>query len=159
MDDVRKKIAYLQGLAVGLKLDEGKEEAKIIKQLIDVVADVADEVEDLHAAQEDVEEYLESIDDDLYGEDGEDECDCEECDEEKDEQSCELEDDVDYVEVECPKCHDIICFEEELLDSDKIFKFTCPHCNEVVYKNDGSMPRPKKAQKAICDEDEGPEDI
>ena len=54
MDDLRERIAYLQGLAEGLKLEEGKDEARIIKQMIDILADLIDKVEEVEASQEDL---------------------------------------------------------------------------------------------------------
>ncbi|MGB9793223.1 MAG: CD1247 N-terminal domain-containing protein [Thermacetogeniaceae bacterium] len=155
MEDLRERIAYLQGLAEGLKLEEGREEAKVIKQIIDILADLIDEVEELRAAQEDLEDYLDSIDEELFG----DEEDFEEEDEEEDDNTssedecddeCEedYEDEIEYVEVECPKCHDIVCFDADIVDEEEIIEVTCPNCNEVVYVNDGSMPPPQRAGKA-----------
>ena len=66
MDDLRERIAYLQGLAEGLKLEEGKDESRILKQVIDIIGDMADEVDDLQIAVEDLEDYLDSFDDDLF---------------------------------------------------------------------------------------------
>jgi hypothetical protein len=55
---------------------------------------------------------------------------------------------VNYVEVECKNCHDIICFEEELLHDEEIIEIACPNCNQVVFVNDGSMPPPDAYEKA-----------
>ena len=73
-------------------------------------------------------------------------------DEDEDEDDDELgsisEEELNYVEVECKNCHDIICFEEDLLYDDDIVEITCPNCNQVVFVNDGSMPLPEGAGKA-----------
>ncbi len=146
MDDLRQRIAYLQGLAEGLKLEEGKEEARIIKQIIDLLADLVDEVEELRVAQEDIEDYLESLDEDLPDEDletAEDEFEEEVLANEEGDDSLPRTEDLDYVEMECPKCHDIICFEADLVDDEDIVEVTCPNCNEVVFVNDGSIPLPE----------------
>lgn len=157
MEDLRERIAYLQGLTEGLKFEEGGEETRIIKQIIDILGDLVDEVEELRAAQEDLEDYLESLDEDLYGDDDEDDEFELEDDEEnnvalnKSEADCECgEDDeeIEYVEVECPRCHDIICFDADIVDEEDIIEVTCPNCNEVVYVNDGSMPPPQRSGKA-----------
>ena len=167
MDDLRERIAYLQGLAEGLKLEEGKDEARIVKQMIDILADLIDKVEEVEAAQEDLEDYLESIDEDLYDDDEED--DEEEDDEDEDlddedrdgddEDDDELgsisEEELNYVEVECKNCHDIICFEEDLFYDDDIVEITCPNCNQVVFVNDGSMPLPESTGKAKKKSDQG----
>ena len=54
---------------------------------------------------------------------------------------------VDYVEVECPQCHDIICFESDIVDDEDIIEVTCPNCSKVVFVNDGSMPLPEGWEK------------
>ncbi len=143
METLREKVAYLQGLAEGLKLGEGDEQAKILKQVIGVLAEIVDEIEELRVNQEDLESYLESLDAELFEEDEE---------EEEEEEGFgavgkDLEGDLRYMEVECPKCHDIICFEEDILEDEDIVEVTCPNCNEVVFVNDGSMPLPGKEKK------------
>ncbi len=153
MEDLRERIAYLQGLTEGLKFEEGREEARIIKQIIDILGDLVDEVEELRVGQEDLEDYLESLDEDLYGD--EDEFDLEESNdaenkrdairEEADYECGSGDDDIEYVEVECPKCHDIICFDADIVDEEDVIEVTCPNCNEVVYVNDGSMPPPQRS--------------
>ena len=55
---------------------------------------------------------------------------------------------MNYIEVECKNCHDIICFEEDLLYDEDIVEITCPNCNQVVFVNDGTMPLPEGAGKA-----------
>lgn len=169
MEDLRERIAYLQGLTEGLKFEEGREEARIIKQIIDILGDLVDEVEELRVGQEDLEDYLESLDEDLYGD--EDEFELEESDVTENnrdaireeagyECGCE-DDDIEYVEVECPKCHDIICFDADIIDEEDVIEVTCPNCNEVVYVNDGSMPPPQRSGKAVTrtHRAEDPEDL
>lgn len=145
MEDLRERVAYLQGLAEGLKLEEGKDEAKIIKQIIDILADLVDEVEELRVAQEDLEDYLESLDEDLEDEfeDEEEVLGDEDEEEGEDGSSLSSEEELDYVEMECPRCRDIICFEADLVDDEDVVEITCPNCNEVVFVNDGSMPLPQ----------------
>ncbi len=138
MDELRERIAYLQGLAEGLKLEEGKDESRILSQVIDIIADLADEMEDLQVAVEDLEDYVDSFDDELF----EDDLDIDD-DEEDDDLCCCEDDDIDYVEVECPQCHDIICFESDIIDDEDIIEVTCPNCSKVVFVNDGSMPLPE----------------
>ncbi|MGD0152168.1 MAG: CD1247 N-terminal domain-containing protein [Thermacetogeniaceae bacterium] len=179
MDDLRERVAYLQGLAEGLKFEEGKDEARVLKKIIDILADLIDKVEEVQAAQEDLEDYLESIDEDLYGdEDEEEDEDGLEDDEEsgtgpagggqeveieiESEDEDEISDsdsdeELNYVEVECQNCHDIICFEEDLLAGADIVEITCPNCNQVVFVNDGSMPPPQGSGKAKKDPARGEE--
>jgi len=122
--DLRQKVSYLQGLAEGLDISKESKEGRIITQIIEVLEGVALSIDDLRMQQADMETYLESIDEDLN--------DLEEdfYDEE--------EDDTDYVEVKCPRCNDIVCFDAEILDDEELIEVTCPRCNEVVFINDGS---------------------
>lgn len=140
MDELRERIAYLQGLAEGLKLDEGKDEQRILKQIVDIIADLTDGVEDLQISVEDLEDYLECFEDELFDDDDDD--DEIDFDDDDDDEYELLDEDINYVEVECPQCHDIICFESEIIDDEDIIEVTCPNCAKVVFVNDGSMPLP-----------------
>ncbi len=124
MKDLKQQVAYLQGLAEGLAINKETKEGRIITEIIDVLEGIALAVEDLRVQQSDMETYLESIDDDLN-------------DLEEDFYDDE-EDDTDYVEVKCPRCQDIVCFDADILDDEDLIEVTCPRCNEVVFINDGS---------------------
>lgn len=120
MANIKEKVAYLQGLTRGLNVDERSAEGKLLLNVVDVMYDVAEEIQYLHVTQEDLENYVETIDEDLT----------------------ELEDEVyegvynaDMVEVECPSCHEVITFESNVLDEDDIVEVTCPKCGELVYEN------------------------
>ena len=60
----------------------------------------------------------------LFGED--DECDC--CDDDCDCDCC----DEGFLELECPKCGEVICIDEDY-DEDEII---CPACNEKIEIDD-----------------------
>lgn len=120
MANIKEKVAYLQGLTRGLNVSDSSAEGKLLLNVVDVLYDVADQIQSLHVAQEDLENYVETIDEDLT----------------------ELEDEVyegvynsDMVEVECPSCHEVISFESNLLDEDDSVEVTCPSCGETVYGN------------------------
>lgn len=122
MKNIKEKVAYLQGLARGLDIDESSKEGRVLSGIIDVLGDMAEHMEDFEIAQSDLEEYVESIDEDLY----------------------DLEEDIlgiddlddEMVEMECPKCHEIVCFEADIVDDEDLIEVTCPNCDEVVYIND-----------------------
>ena len=127
-----EKAAYLKGLAEGLELDETKKETKIIKALIDLVDDLAFSLLELEEAFNDLADQVDEIDedlamveDDLYDDecDGDcDSCDCEDCDD------CDcFEDDDCYYEVTCPTCNETICLNEDMLEDGEI---DCPNCGE-----------------------------
>lgn len=124
MKDLKQQVSYLQGLAEGLDISRETKEGKIISHIIEVLETVTQSIEDVKARQVDLETYLESIDDDLN-------------DLEEDFYE-EEDDDSDYVEVKCPQCNDIVCFDAAILDDDDVVEVTCPRCNEVVFINDGS---------------------
>ena len=120
---VTEKVAYLKGLAEGMKMDETTNEGKLLLSIIDALEDIAlsvsdleDTVEELSAQVDEIDDDLGSVEEDLYGD--EDECEC-------------GEDDFDdtLYEVECPSCGDVICLDEEMLEEGAI---DCPNCGEKL---------------------------
>ncbi|MGI9951525.1 CD1247 N-terminal domain-containing protein [Moorellaceae bacterium AZ2] len=134
MKDLRKRVAYIQGLLAGLELEDTKE-GRVLKEIVALLEDVAEAIHDLHEDYEELEEYLEDIDEDLYDLEGEEGEEAEEDEEEEEEEG-------DYVEVECPKCHEIVCFDADVLDDEDVVEVTCPNCNAVVFVNEGGGEAP-----------------
>ena len=141
---ILEKTAYIKGLCEGLELDKkDSAEAKIIKALIDLCQDMAEEIDALGSDVEDLIDYCEELDEDLGDveevlledeedeEDDEDEwddecdgdCDC--CDMCGD---CEFCDDEDYFEIACPSCGETVCFDESVNADDLI----CPACGSAL---------------------------
>lgn len=60
-----ERVAYLKGLAEGLGLDKENKQDRLIAAIIDVLEDVALDLEDLEAATIDLGEELDAISDDL----------------------------------------------------------------------------------------------
>lgn len=60
-----ERVAYLKGLAEGLGLDKENKQDRLITAIIDVLEDVALDLEDLEAATIDLGEELDAISDDL----------------------------------------------------------------------------------------------
>ena len=118
---ITEKVAYLRGLAEGMKLDSSTNEGKLTLAIIDTLDDIALTVSDLEDTVAELSAQVDEIDDDL-GE-LEDEVYSEVCDDED-----EDFDDTLY-EVECPSCGDIICLDEEMLDEGEI---DCPNCGEKL---------------------------
>lgn len=144
---ITEKVAYIKGLSEGLGFEKADSaEAKLIKALIDLVDEMALEIEEL---QEDVctlADYCEELDEDLgdveevlldeyddededeYDEDEEwDECDgdCDACDFCGD---CEFCDDENYFEIVCPSCGETVCFDESV-NSEELL---CPACQSPL---------------------------
>ncbi|MDA8235999.1 MAG: AraC family transcriptional regulator [Clostridia bacterium] len=129
MKELNEKVSYLQGLADGLEIDADSKQGRLISEIIGVLGEFADHIENLKTAHHDLEDYVESIDEDLY--DLEDELTDEQVRFDEDDL-----DDVEYVDVECPKCQEVVCFEADVLDDEDTIEVTCPNCNEVVFVND-----------------------
>lgn len=98
MDFLFEKIAYLKGLAEGLDVTEDTKEGKLFKAIIEVLEEISNSVVDIEDDQDEVNEYLDLLDEDLskvedeiFGEfeegedfvfdedDFDDECECGEC--------------------------------------------------------------------------------
>lgn len=120
--DICEKIAYIKGLAEGLKIDETTNEGKILTAIIDLLGDITDEICDIEESCEEIIEQIDAVDEDLADlesfiyEDDEDEDDCD-CD-------CDCCEDEVY-EIECPACNDIIYLDEEMLEEEGM---VCPNC-------------------------------
>ena len=65
MQDLVKKVSYLKGLAEGFKLDESKDENKLISGILDCLEMVSDELNILQTDFNQLEEYGNMVDDDL----------------------------------------------------------------------------------------------
>lgn len=139
MNDLKSRVAYLQGLSAGLDLNTESKEGKLLKGIIEVLDEFAESMGDLEDSQEQLEDYLESIDEDLYTLEGE---------------VYEDEDEVqggdgcgeDYLEVDCPKCGETVCFDSDILEDDDVVEVTCPNCDEVVFVNDDSYRTVKEPE-------------
>ena len=145
---ITEKVAYIKGLSEGLGFEKADSaEAKLIKALIDLVDEMALEIEEL---QEDVctlADYCEELDEDLgdveevlldedddedYEDDEWDDDDYDECDGDCDDcdicGSCDYCDDENYYEIVCPSCGETVCFDESV-NSDELL---CPACQSPL---------------------------
>lgn len=123
---VIEKVAYLKGLADGLKLNDSTAEGNVLLNVLDVLKDMALSITDLEDAVEELGETVDAIDEDL--EDVEDEVYGEDDDDEYDDDEDEDDDEALY-EVECPSCGDTICLDESMLCEGEI---NCPNCGEKL---------------------------
>ncbi|SES63007.1 CD1247 N-terminal domain-containing protein [Anaerobranca gottschalkii] len=147
MAELKEKIAYIQGLADGLNLDDKSAEGKILRHILEVLEDMADIVEDIDLGQAELEDYVEAIDEDLAELEKdflerEVECSCDH-DHYSDEDLDDLDDlddvdveeiDDDEVEVECPHCGEVAYVEEEDL-ADEELEILCPNCGKVLFES------------------------
>lgn len=135
MRNLKEKVAYLHGLTQGLNVNEHSSEGKVLLNIIDVLESFADEVQNVNLAQLELEEYVESIDEDLT--DLEDQIYEEDADDDGyDDDDLYGEADDDMVEMACPACHEMVTFESSILDDEEDIEVTCPYCGGVVYDNE-----------------------
>ena len=132
-----QKAAYIQGLADGVELDESTKEGKLIAALLDIVADMADAIEQLDEDLDTLNDYVEELDEDLGSVEellyDDCDCDCCDCDDEFEcdgnccdcDEDCELADE-EFFEVECPACGEVICFDGSIDPEER----ACPACGE-----------------------------
>lgn len=119
---IAEKVSYIKGLAEGMKLDESTNEGKVINAILDVLGDIALNIEDIDADLEDLtdvvtdlEEGVSELEDEVYGED---DCDCDDC-------CCE----DDMYEITCPNCGNTITTDFDVISSGSI---ECPNCGEAL---------------------------
>ena len=129
--EITEKVAYLKGLAEGMELDTDKKEGKLLAAIIDVLDDMALEIEDLKDAQEELGDGLDAVSDDLedvedvvFGEDEDDEDEDEYEYDEPDE-----DEDEDCYATTCPTCEETIYFDESVLEDGQVI---CPNCGEKL---------------------------
>lgn len=127
MSNLSDRVSYLKGLAEGLKLDTEKNEGKLIDKMLELLSDMAAEMDELRADHDDLSDFVESIDEDMadledavYGEeeDGEDES-------EEDGENGNL------VEYTCPHCGEEMTFEVDSFDFDE--DYLCPNCHQPLF--------------------------
>ena len=123
--EISEKVAYLKGLAEGMELDTEKKEGKLLSAIIDVLEDIALELEDIQDEQAELADGLDAVSDDL--EDVEDVV-FEDWDEDDDEYE-EDELDEECYATTCPTCEETIYFDESILEDGEV---VCPNCGEKL---------------------------
>ncbi len=123
---ISEKVSYIKGLAEGLKLEDTTKEGKILLAMLDVLDDIAHQVEDIDSDLNDMADVVGDIDDavieledEIYGPCGDDDCDC----------GCCGDDDEDLYEITCPKCNNTVTVDFDVISSGGIL---CPNCGEPL---------------------------
>lgn len=139
MSKLTDHVSYIKGLAEGMKLDTESNEGKIITKLLEVMEEMAEENLQLRKDLDELNEYVDSIDDDLAGleevvYDDDEVCDgdcenCSGCDE--DDEDDEDDDDDRIVEYACPHCGAEMTFEVDNFDFDE--DYLCPSCHKPLF--------------------------
>ena len=130
---ISEKVAYLKGLMEGMNLSADSNEGKLFRAIVDVLDEIALEVEDLTDEVMELGDGLDVISDDLgdvediiYDEDDEDD--------EDDDDYEELDEDEDDEEEECyattfPEFEEEIFFDDSVLEDGKV---ECPNCGATL---------------------------
>ncbi|NLN97917.1 MAG: transcriptional regulator [Eubacteriaceae bacterium] len=125
-----ERIAYLKGLTEGYGFSEEDQVQNVLKEVINVLEDMAYEVDNLQEAHNELEAYIEEIDEDLeiieddfYGEIEDFEDMVHPC--------ChhnhDMDGEDDLYEVVCPACQETYLASFDDFDMDEV---QCPHCGE-----------------------------
>ena len=138
MSNITDRVAYLKGLAEGMKVSDETAEGKLLLKTLDVLEAMAEEVASLRAAHDELEEYVESIDDDLA--DMEEHLFDEE--DEEDEDDDEEDEDDQMVVYSCPHCGNEVTFEIDGFDFEE--ENLCPACGKPLFPTDGDEEDEKK---------------
>ncbi|MCL2080074.1 MAG: hypothetical protein FWH17_09630 [Oscillospiraceae bacterium] len=149
---IKKKVAYLQGLAEGL--DVGKtDDGKLFTAIIDALAEISGELDELNENALDLAEEIDALSDDLadvedFLEDFGFDDDFELCDDDDDDDWDYDDDDDDWddcdddcdccnccpnaefsLDVNCTECNAEIELSENDIASESV---TCPACNKLI---------------------------
>ena len=132
MSKLTDRISFLKGMAAGMKLNMDKDSNKLMLEMLTVMGEIAEEMAAMEEKHNDLNEYVESIDDDLaeleetlFGEE-----DGEELDEELDGEEDGLSDD-DLILYACPHCGNELEFSASDVDFDE--DFLCPVCSKPIF--------------------------
>ena len=116
---ISEKVAYLKGLMEGLNIDEQTNEGKLFTAIVDVLDEIALEIEDLTDEVMELGDGLDVVSDDLsdvedivYADDDDDDDD-----DEDEEEEC-------YATT-CPECEEEIYFDDTVLEDGALL---CPNC-------------------------------
>lgn len=148
LETVKEKIAYLRGIIDGdSSLEEGRN-GFMFSKILQILEQLAADVDELKKAQEELDEYLQEVDfdlacleDEFFGD--EDDYDYpEEWDDDSEES---------FAEAECPECGYVMRFDEDFLFDEGI-QIRCQRCGAVVFETDDF-----RELEEVFDEDTEPE--
>ncbi len=120
---ISEKVAYLKGLMEGLNIDEQTNEGKLFTAIVDVLDEIALEIEDLTDEVMELGDGLDVVSDDLSDvedivyDDDDDDDDDEDDEDEDEEEEC-------YATT-CPECEEEIYFDDTVLEDGALL---CPNC-------------------------------
>lgn len=116
MSYISERVAFIKGLAEGMKIDDSTNEGKLMNAIIDVLDDIALAVEDVEEIQDQMGEQVDGIDEDLA---------------ELEKLVYEEDDEIEFEEISCPYCGKEIEVDLDLID-EEANTIECPHCNQKI---------------------------
>ena len=119
MENISNQLSYLKGLIDGIKVDPESDYGRIFEGIINVLDEINDSIDEIAEYQDELADQVDLIDDDLAV------IEEELADEDYDDDDL---DDLEYYEIDCPKCGACVCLDEDFFDTDK--PVTCPECGE-----------------------------
>lgn len=151
---VTERVAYVRGLFEGLEVNVDKKEGRILKEMIDVLGDMALSITDLEDENEALQEVIDAMIEDIYDDD--DSYD----EEDVDTDDIDFDPDTELFEVVCPSCGEEIYVDESTLSQGNI---TCPACGEELEFDmstlDGDLSFDEIPDDEIPDEDISEDDF
>lgn len=145
MGYLAEKVAYLRGLAEGMKVGEDTAEGKMIVKILEALEEISESIEDLSEEITETEERIDDLEDfadEVFEILYDDECDCDECGCDCDDCDCDDEydyldeyedDDTEFYEVVCPECEEKVYFDEDMVDGENLY---CPNCKSEIHLGD-----------------------
>jgi DNA-directed RNA polymerase subunit RPC12/RpoP len=119
MMDISEKVAYILGLAEGMKINPETNEGKLTFAILDVLKEIAGELEvidetldDMAEIVGDLEEQVEDLEEEFYGGDYDD---------------YDFGDDL--YEITCRSCNNSVAVDMSMLDDGMV---NCPNCGEKI---------------------------
>jgi len=119
--NISEKVAYIAGMVEGMKIDSDTNEGKITLAILDVLRDIAEELEIIDETLDDMAEVVSEIE--------------EQVDELEEEVFCGGYDDYDdgmdddLYEITCLNCNNAVSIDMSMLEDGSV---NCPNCSEKI---------------------------
>ncbi len=156
MSNLSEDAARILGLIEGSGLDVQSKEGKIIFKLAEVVYAMATELSSLRKDHEELDDYVESIDNDLsdleeafFDDQGGD-------DEDMEDDGGDDEDDDRTVEYSCPHCGSAMSFSIDDFDFDE--DYLCPNCHKPLFPETPEDDEEDGGEEDDSEEDDSADD-
>ena len=118
---ISEKVAYIQGMFVGMELDKSETKlARILSEVLDVLQEVGQQMDGMDAAMDQFDEELDTLGDAV--------ADLEEAvfdDEDEQDEDFDGDEGEDFFEIPCPTCGEDLLVDDEALAAGVV---DCPAC-------------------------------